>query len=341
MSSDLFDSDDIDPLLGPLQDNGGPTFTHALLPGSPAIDAGLDSGAPLTTDQRGQPRIAGAHVDIGAFEVQALPNTAPQVACALPAVFSCTPAAGQPLVVNTSVTDPDNGQTLTLVLKVDDLVLDTQTVNSPANNTPVAFASVLFPPGVHNLAIEVSDGTESAACSTTITVNADTTAPVVDVASDLSVPASGPDGAVVSFATPAASDCAPPAPAVTCAPASGSLFAIGDTLVVCSATDAAGNPGQSTFTVHVKGAAEQLNDLLALVNGLSAPDIDAGTRKELAHDLEEALKEQAKGRLEKACKKLEEFARRADRKSPKKLAPAPAALLQTEAARIQAVLGCS
>ena len=30
------------PMLGPLQDNGGPTFTHALLPGSPAIDAGTD-----------------------------------------------------------------------------------------------------------------------------------------------------------------------------------------------------------------------------------------------------------------------------------------------------------
>ena len=35
-----------DPLLGPLQDNGGPTHTHALLPGSPAIDAGADSAAP-------------------------------------------------------------------------------------------------------------------------------------------------------------------------------------------------------------------------------------------------------------------------------------------------------
>ena len=61
-----------DPLLGPLQDNGGPTETHALLPGSPAIDAGDDSivGEPLllTTDQRGQPRLQGAHVDIGAYE---------------------------------------------------------------------------------------------------------------------------------------------------------------------------------------------------------------------------------------------------------------------------------
>ena len=33
-----------DPMLGPLQDNGGPTFTHALLTGSPAIDAGKTSG---------------------------------------------------------------------------------------------------------------------------------------------------------------------------------------------------------------------------------------------------------------------------------------------------------
>jgi hypothetical protein len=65
-----------DPKLGPLQNNGGPTFTHALLAGSPAIDAGDDSvlGAPLnlSTDQRGPgfPRKVGSHVDIGAFEAQ-------------------------------------------------------------------------------------------------------------------------------------------------------------------------------------------------------------------------------------------------------------------------------
>jgi hypothetical protein len=62
----------LDPLLGPLQNNGGPTFTRALLSGSGAIDAGDDAvlGAPLnlTTDQRGHPRKAGAHVDIGAYE---------------------------------------------------------------------------------------------------------------------------------------------------------------------------------------------------------------------------------------------------------------------------------
>lgn len=56
-----------DPILGPLQDNGGPTPTHALLPGSPAIDAGTVIGAPAF-DQRGVPRPQGVTVDIGAYE---------------------------------------------------------------------------------------------------------------------------------------------------------------------------------------------------------------------------------------------------------------------------------
>jgi hypothetical protein len=61
-----------DPLLAPLAANGGPTQTLALLPGSPAIDAGDTSLVPpaLTTDQRGFARLSGASVDLGAFEVQ-------------------------------------------------------------------------------------------------------------------------------------------------------------------------------------------------------------------------------------------------------------------------------
>lgn len=63
----------LDPLLGPLADNGGPTLTHALRAGSPAID-GADNGACPNSDQRGLPRpIDGnddglAICDIGAFE---------------------------------------------------------------------------------------------------------------------------------------------------------------------------------------------------------------------------------------------------------------------------------
>lgn len=63
-----------DPLLGPLQNNGGTTQTHALLPGSPAIDTGAplgctdDSGNPLTIDQRGGKRPINGACDIGAYE---------------------------------------------------------------------------------------------------------------------------------------------------------------------------------------------------------------------------------------------------------------------------------
>jgi hypothetical protein len=57
--------------LGPLQNNGGPTFTYALLPGSKAIGAGNNGGAP-TTDQRNFPRPGAGqtNVSMGAFEPQ-------------------------------------------------------------------------------------------------------------------------------------------------------------------------------------------------------------------------------------------------------------------------------
>ncbi|HXF86351.1 MAG TPA: choice-of-anchor Q domain-containing protein [Anaerolineales bacterium] len=58
---------DADPLLGPLADNGGFTQTMALLPGSPAIDAGDDTNCPAT-DQRGVTRPQGSHCDMGAYE---------------------------------------------------------------------------------------------------------------------------------------------------------------------------------------------------------------------------------------------------------------------------------
>ena len=60
----------LDPKLGPLQNNGGPTLTRLPLPGSPLINAGVNSSIPtaLLTDQRGLPRIHGGRVDIGATE---------------------------------------------------------------------------------------------------------------------------------------------------------------------------------------------------------------------------------------------------------------------------------
>jgi hypothetical protein len=69
-----------DPLLGPLQDNGGSTFTHALLPGSPAINAGDPNFTPPPLyDQRGSPfvRVFNGRIDIGSFELQPPPRPTP------------------------------------------------------------------------------------------------------------------------------------------------------------------------------------------------------------------------------------------------------------------------
>ena len=58
--------------LGPLQDNGGPTMTHALEAGSEAIDKIPEAACGVDTDQRGKPRpeTGGTMCDVGAFEVQ-------------------------------------------------------------------------------------------------------------------------------------------------------------------------------------------------------------------------------------------------------------------------------
>ncbi|MEX2174301.1 MAG: Ig-like domain-containing protein [Pirellulaceae bacterium] len=114
----------INPRLGPLASNGGPTQTHALLSGSPAIDRGRNTAAAPTTDQRGLPRPVGGGVDIGAFEVQG--NSAPVAAdngyatdedtilnVAAPGVLgNDSDADGSPLTA-TLVSGPTNG-TLTL-----------------------------------------------------------------------------------------------------------------------------------------------------------------------------------------------------------------------------------
>jgi hypothetical protein len=71
-----------DPLLGPLGDNGGLTWTHLLLPGSGAIDAAVADREGPQVDQRGLPRPSGSAPDLGAVEVDASEG-----------VGSCTAAA--------------------------------------------------------------------------------------------------------------------------------------------------------------------------------------------------------------------------------------------------------
>ena len=119
-------------VLAPLGNYGGPTQTMALLPGSPAIDAGNNALIPagVTTDQRGLPRIINGAVDIGAFESEGfnftvVPGGTPQTATigtpfANPLAVSVT--ANNPL-------EPVNGGLVTFV------------ANPASNGASAAFVS--------------------------------------------------------------------------------------------------------------------------------------------------------------------------------------------------------
>jgi CSLREA domain-containing protein len=100
-----------DPKLGELADNGGSTMTHALLSGSPAINAipqGTNGcGTTFTEDQRGVSRPQGSACDIGSFELEEVAeNQAPTVAVAPGG--SCGAASDMRGTINLTLADPDD-----------------------------------------------------------------------------------------------------------------------------------------------------------------------------------------------------------------------------------------
>jgi len=96
-----------DPMLGPLQNNGGPTETMALQAGSPAIDNAVLVTCPAT-DQRGVSRPQGAGCDIGSFELEAAVYTFEGFFAPIdnPPVINKA-KAGQIIAVKWRLTDPD------------------------------------------------------------------------------------------------------------------------------------------------------------------------------------------------------------------------------------------
>jgi predicted outer membrane repeat protein len=83
-----------DPQLGPLANNGGPTLTHLPLVGSPVIDAGDPAFVPPpSTDQAGNPRVAGGAIDMGAVEAAAIAQLVPEVPVPALGLFGLAAAA--------------------------------------------------------------------------------------------------------------------------------------------------------------------------------------------------------------------------------------------------------
>ncbi|MFL5756375.1 MAG: HYR domain-containing protein [Chloroflexota bacterium] len=108
-----------------------------------------------------------------------------------------------------------------------------------------------FPVGTTQVTCTATDSHgNTGSASFNVTVVADTTPPVIQVPSDISVNSPDPAGAAVTY-TASASDNFDGAISPTCAPASGAVFPIGATTVTCTAQDAHGNSSQATFKVTV------------------------------------------------------------------------------------------
>jgi hypothetical protein len=169
----------------------------------------------------------------------------------------------------------------------------------------------------------------------------DTTKPTLTLPPDMSVNATTPVGAMVTYSpAPSANDIVDGPITPRCVPPSGSTLPIGDTTVNCSAIDAHGNISSGSFAAHVKGAAQQINDLKTRVDSFT--NLKHRTRDELVKKLNEARKELARGHLKPACDRLGDFGKMVQRlKTPKEITVAQRNELIASATRIRAVLGCS
>jgi hypothetical protein len=147
----------------------------------------------------------------------------------------------------------------------------------------------------------------------------------------LAVDATSPAGATVTY-TASATDDQDPAPVVVCAPASGSLFAIGDTEVGCVATDAAGHSQAGSFAVHVKSADEQLADLELAVSGV-------GPGRSLASKVRAARSSLSLGNAAAGVQSLRAFVQEVEAQSGKTIPADLATTLVASAERVAAVLG--
>ena len=263
-------TDPLDPLLGPLADNGGPTRTHALLPGSPAIDAGdngllppdnldqdgdNDTVEPIPLDQRGLGRVVdlpgvanatagldNAGLDIGAFE---LTDTTPPVVTSpanLNIEGNATGGATQESVFNAisavlSVTD-DLNPSPTITNDIPEFVPIDQTID-------VIFAA--------------NDGFNEASATISVTI-VDTTPPTIMGPSTATIEGDTTGGASSSgggfaevIAMLTASDIVDDDVVITSD--TPTLLPLGDTVVTFTATDDSGNSALIMTTVTVTDAA--------------------------------------------------------------------------------------
>lgn len=142
-------------------------------------------------------------------------------------------------------------------------------------------------------------------------------------------------GAVVAYAA-TASDNIDPSPGLTCAPASGSVFPTGSTTVTCSARDSSGNVTVGSFTIRVRGTAQQIVRLIAkTLTFLELPALAEALTARLGAVADTPLANRAR-----TCTAIRAYRIVVSQLPAILLARTEKAELLADAARISAVVGC-
>ncbi len=171
------------------------------------------------------------------FTVTVADTTGPDVVCPQDISVECTGTSGEEVSFTVTATDVCD--------------LNPSVTADPASGTVFTFGETT----VTGMSMDASGNTSS--CTFTVTVQ-DTVAPQIQCPNDIIVQSEGPGGANVSF-TVTASDICDTAPSVVSSPPSGSLFPVGSTTVVNTATDASGNQVMCTFEVIVEALVAPLD----------------------------------------------------------------------------------
>ncbi len=260
-------------------------------PPTKTLDADGDCAAPVP-DIRGEVLVTDNVTPTEQISLVQEPQPGTRVSCGTSTIrVTATDAAGNSSVCTTTLVVVD--RTPPMIVPPADLIAGTDPgecsavvhfgVQATDNCSPVSVvcnppSGSTFPKGVTQVICTATDVSGNASTSGfNVTVN-DTEGPTIACPADITLPATGIGGAVVTFDTTATDNC--PGVSIGCSPASGTLFPLGATSVLCKATDAAGNASTCSFTVTVTGQELSALGPAKVWIGLKNSD-DVGTKFDL------------------------------------------------------------
>jgi HYR domain len=206
--------------------SNGPSAVSLRMPTTP----GNDYEFTLMWSRLGTTGLTG--FSIKTFRIDVVPNTPPVVTVPADMTVEATSAAGAAVSFSATATDAEDA--------------------TPPTPSCTPASGWTFPLGVTTVTCTATDsGGLTGSRSFYVTVE-DTTAPtLVGMPGDMTIRTNDPGGAILTYASPTATDAVDASPTVVCSPASGDPIAVGSTTVTCTATDDAGNPSTASFQANV------------------------------------------------------------------------------------------